>query len=57
MAITGWVPNVDQSFGGFFKKSSPPPSRTQPACVKHRFPWTGKIHAVKNGVITKQIIK
>jgi branched-chain amino acid transport system substrate-binding protein len=57
LAITGWVPNVDQSFGGFFTKNSPPPGRSQPPCVKHKFPWTGKIHAVKNGVITKQIIK
>ena len=54
--IVGWVPNVDQSFGGFFKKSSPPPGRKQPPCVKHKFPWLGKIKAIQNGVITKKTI-
>ena len=53
----GFVPLVDQSFGGLFKKTSPPPGRTQPACVKHKLPWQGKIQVVKNGVITKQYIK
>ena len=53
----GFVPNVDQSFGGLFKKSSPPPGRSQPPCVKRSLPWQGKIQVVKNGVITKQFIK
>ncbi len=36
------VPNVDQTFGGFFSPSTPPPSRTQPACVKKTPPpWVG----------------
>jgi branched-chain amino acid transport system substrate-binding protein len=56
-AVVGYVPLVDQSFGGFFKHSSPPPGRTQPPCVKHKFPWQGKVRVVKNGVITKQYIK
>jgi len=56
-AAIGYVPNVDQSFGGLFKKSSPAPGRTQPPCVKRKLPWQGKIKVVKNGVITKQIIK
>ena len=55
--VVGYIPNVDQSFGGLFKSSSPAPSRTQPKCVKRKTPWQGKIRAVKNGVITSQIIK
>jgi branched-chain amino acid transport system substrate-binding protein len=31
--VVGFVPNVDQSFHGVFKPSSPPPGRTQPKCV------------------------
>jgi branched-chain amino acid transport system substrate-binding protein len=56
-AVVGYVPNVDQSFGGLFKKTSPPPGRTQPPCVKKKTPWQGKIKVVKNGVITNQVIK
>ena len=56
-AVVGFVPNVDQSFHGLFKSSSPPPGRTQPKCVKAKLPWQGKIRVVKNGVITKQVIK
>jgi branched-chain amino acid transport system substrate-binding protein len=52
-----YVPNVDQSFGGLFKPSSPPPGRSQPACKKLNTPWKGKIRVVKNGVITNQVIK
>ena len=54
---SAYVPNVDQSFGGLFKTTSPPPGRTQPPCVKKRLPWQGKIKVVKNGVITTQVIK
>jgi branched-chain amino acid transport system substrate-binding protein len=56
-AVVGYVPNVDQSFGGLFKPSSPPPGRAQPKCVKKSLPWQGKIKVVKNGVITNQTIK
>ncbi|HEU4971908.1 MAG TPA: ABC transporter substrate-binding protein [Gaiellaceae bacterium] len=56
-AVVGYVPNVDQSFGGLFKKTSPPPGRTQPPCVKKKTPWQGKIKVVKNGVITNQTLK
>src|SRR6187455_636153 len=56
-AIVGFVPNVDQSFAGLFKKTSPPPGRTQPPCVKKSTPWQGKIKVVKNGVITPAVIK
>jgi branched-chain amino acid transport system substrate-binding protein len=56
-AVVGFVPNVDQSFHGLFKPTSPAPGRTQPKCVKAKLPWQGKIRVVKNGVITSQIIK
>ena len=52
----GFVPLVDQSFGGLFKKTSPPPGRSQPPCVKRKLPWQGKIQAVKNGIVTKQLL-
>jgi branched-chain amino acid transport system substrate-binding protein len=36
------VPHVDQTFGGFFSPSTPPPSRTDPACTqKTPPPWVG----------------
>jgi branched-chain amino acid transport system substrate-binding protein len=54
--VVGYVPGVPQSFGGFFKKTSPPPGRKQPPCVKHKFPWQGHIRAVTNGKITNKII-
>jgi branched-chain amino acid transport system substrate-binding protein len=57
ITLTGYVPNVNQSFGGLFTKNSPAPGRTQPACVKKNLPWQGKIREVKNGVVTKTIIK
>jgi branched-chain amino acid transport system substrate-binding protein len=56
-AVIGFVPNVDQTFGGLFKPTSPPPGRTQPPCVKRHLPWQGKIKAVKNGVISNEVIK
>ena len=57
VTLAGFVPNVTQSFGGLFKKTSPPPGRTQPPCTKLVTPWQGKIQVVKNGVVTKQVIK
>ena len=57
LTVVGFVPNVTQSFGGLFKKSSPPPGRTQPPCRKLKTPWQGKIRVVKNGVVTKGVIK
>jgi branched-chain amino acid transport system substrate-binding protein len=56
-AVVGYVPNVDQSFGGLFKPSSPAPGRAQPKCVKKSLPWQGKIKVVRNGVITNQTIR
>jgi branched-chain amino acid transport system substrate-binding protein len=32
------VPNVEQTYGGYFKPTDPPPSRTTPACVKRTPP-------------------
>jgi branched-chain amino acid transport system substrate-binding protein len=56
-AVVGYVPNVDQSFGGLFKPSSPEPGRAQPKCVKKSLPWQGKIKVVRNGVITNATIR
>jgi branched-chain amino acid transport system substrate-binding protein len=55
--VIGYVPNVDQSFGGLFRPTSPPPGRSQPPCVKKKLPWQGKIREVRNGVITSTIVK
>jgi hypothetical protein len=55
--VIAYVPGVDQSFGGLFKPSSPPPGRTQPACKKTKTPWQGKIRVVKNGKVTATILK
>jgi branched-chain amino acid transport system substrate-binding protein len=57
VTIAGYVPNVDQSFGGTFAANKPAPSRTFPPCVKKKLPWQGKIQVVKSGVITKQVIR
>jgi branched-chain amino acid transport system substrate-binding protein len=56
-AVVGFVPDVGQSFGGLFKKTSPPPGRSQPPCKKVKLPWQGKIKVVKNGKVTNQVIK
>jgi branched-chain amino acid transport system substrate-binding protein len=56
-SIVGLVPNVDQTFGGVFGPNKPAPGRAFPACTKRKLPWQGKIKAVKNGVVTNQVIK
>jgi branched-chain amino acid transport system substrate-binding protein len=56
-AVVGYVPNVDQSFGGLFRPSSPPPGRAQPRCVRRNLPWQNKIREVRNGVITTRLIR
>jgi branched-chain amino acid transport system substrate-binding protein len=38
----GYIPNVDQTFGGTFSAKTPAPGRTSPACVKRSLPWIGK---------------
>jgi branched-chain amino acid transport system substrate-binding protein len=36
------VPGVDQTFGGFFSSTTPPPDRTNPTCTKKTPPpWVG----------------
>ena len=55
--IVGYVPNVDQTFGGLFRPSSPPPGRAQPRCARRNLPWQGKIRVVTNGRITNQVIR
>ena len=55
--VVAFVPLVDQSFGGLFKPTSPPPGRTQPPCKKVKTPWQGKIKVVVNGKVTNQVIK
>lgn len=55
--VVAFVPRVDQTFGGLFSPSSPPPSRTQPPCKKLKTPWQGKIRVVADGVITPRFIK
>lgn len=57
VAITGYVPSVDQTFGGTFAPNKPAPGRTFPPCVKKKLPWQGKVQVVKNGVITNEFIK
>ena len=57
ITLAGFVPNVTQSFGGLFKKTSPPPGRVQPPCTKLKTPWQGKIQVVTNGVVTKAFVK
>jgi len=41
------IPAVDQTFGGTFSPSTPPPGRTFPTCKKRSLPWVGK--AIKVG--------
>jgi branched-chain amino acid transport system substrate-binding protein len=57
VTIAGFVPNVDQTFGGTFAPNKPAPGRTFPPCVKKKLPWQGKIQVVKNGVVTKAYVK
>jgi branched-chain amino acid transport system substrate-binding protein len=38
----GEVPNVDQTFGGTFSSSTPPPGRDFPTCTRRSLPWIGK---------------
>jgi branched-chain amino acid transport system substrate-binding protein len=38
----GYIPGVDQTFGGTFSSKTPPPGRGFPPCVKRSLPWIGK---------------
>ena len=46
-----FIPNVDQTFGGTFSPSTPPPGRSFPTCKVGALPWTGKEKPVVNGKI------
>lgn len=44
------IPNVDQTFGGFFSSTTPPPDRTNPTCTKKTPPpWVGNAVPVNFG--------
>jgi branched-chain amino acid transport system substrate-binding protein len=43
------VPNVNQTFGGTFSSTTPPPGRTAPVCQKRSLPWAGKETPVSFG--------
>jgi branched-chain amino acid transport system substrate-binding protein len=43
----GYIPNVDQTFGGTFSAKTPPPGRNYPPCVKRSLPWVGKTQTPK----------
>jgi branched-chain amino acid transport system substrate-binding protein len=55
--VAAQVPSVEQSFGGLFTKTSPPPGRTQPACSKRRLPWQGNVRLVRDGIVTSQRVR
>jgi branched-chain amino acid transport system substrate-binding protein len=55
--VAGYVPNVDQTFGGYFGPNKPAPNRNVPACTKRKLPWQGKVRVVRNGRITNQVIR
>jgi branched-chain amino acid transport system substrate-binding protein len=38
------VPNVEQTFGGYFRSKMPPPGRQQPACMRRKPPaWVNSV--------------
>jgi branched-chain amino acid transport system substrate-binding protein len=53
----GFVPNVDQTFGGTFAPNKPAPGRNFPPCVRKKLPWQGKIKVVANGRVTNQVVR
>jgi branched-chain amino acid transport system substrate-binding protein len=44
------IPAVDQSFGGTFSPTSPPPDRDNPTCEVRDLPWVGNAIDVVDGV-------
>ena len=44
------VKGVDQTFGGTFSETTPPPGRDAPGCEVRTLPWTGKAIPVVDGV-------
>jgi branched-chain amino acid transport system substrate-binding protein len=57
ISMAGYVPGVDQTFGGTFGPNKPAPGRNFPGCSKRKLPWQGKIQVVKNGKVTSQFIR
>ena len=55
--VVGYVPNVDQSFGGLFKPTSPPPGRAQPLRARRSCRGRARSARCKNGIITNTVIK
>ncbi len=46
----GYIPGVDQTFGGTFSPKTPAPGRNFPTCVKRNLPWVG--HTPTAGNVT-----
>jgi branched-chain amino acid transport system substrate-binding protein len=57
ISMAGYVPAVDQTFGGTFGPNKPAPGRNFPGCTKRKLPWQGKIKVVRNGRVTNAVIK
>jgi branched-chain amino acid transport system substrate-binding protein len=53
----GYVPAVEQTFGGVFGPAKPAPGRTFPPCVRRKLPWQGKVRVVRNGKVTSEYVK
>jgi len=43
----GYIPGVDQTFGGTFSSKTPAPGRKFPPCVKRKLPWVGHTQVPK----------
>ena len=43
----GYIPGVDQTFGGTFSSKTPAPGRNFPRCVKRTLPWVGHTQVPK----------
>jgi branched-chain amino acid transport system substrate-binding protein len=43
----GYIPGVDQTFGGTFSSKTAAPGRDFPPCVKRSLPWVGKTQTPK----------
>ncbi len=44
---TGYIPGVDQTFGGTFSSKTAAPGRNFPPCVKRKLPWIGHTQVPK----------